>query len=73
MKMSGSLYEAMVRADMEYRRDRLSGGLRKQRVRPFPVRWRRPRVVTPPPARTMTVDGTATVRRPAPAGSAHCG
>jgi hypothetical protein len=70
MKMPATFTEAFVQADLDYRRERLTGTVvRQPRVRKFAGR-RRARVSAATPVRTQPTE-SAPVCRPAHAGSMH--
>jgi hypothetical protein len=71
MKMPATFSEAFLQAELDYRRERLTGVVSRQpRVRKSPVRrWRRRANVTAP-VRTQPTEA-AQVCRPIHAGSLH--
>jgi hypothetical protein len=74
MKMPATFSEAFLQAELDYRRERLTGVVARQpRVRKAPVRrpWRRVRATVTAPVSTQPTEVGSAVCRPIRVGSLH--
>jgi hypothetical protein len=75
MKMPATFSEAFLQAELDYRRERLTGSVarRQPRVRKSPARrrWRRVSATVPAPVRVQPAEMVPAACRPIRAGSLH--